>query len=89
MAGAHIEFPILNTAPLCDISFKRMAELSDSGKTVYCRRGVLRADSIDLRNFLPMLDLNMATSLAYSITDKTEHSALFLIEGRVTKLMDF
>ena len=89
LATSHVEFPTLRTAPLCDKAHERMAELVASGKTIYFRRGVIRADLMDLRNFLPLMDLNITTSLTYSITKRTDQSALFAIEGRVIKLMDF
>jgi hypothetical protein len=35
------------------------------------------------------MDVNLLAAGTYSVEKKTEHSALFMVEGKVTKLRDF
>lgn len=60
-----------------------------SGKHVCLRTGIIRADADALRNFYPMMSLNMSTAESYSITEPTEKSALFAVVGKVLKIRDF
>ncbi len=49
----------------------------------------MRADARDFAAFFPLMSLNLSTAQTYSITEKTEHSAMFAVEGRIVKLKDF
>ncbi len=64
-------------------------ELLARGTPVWLRRGVIRADALDLLNFFPVMALNLSTAHTYAVTEKTPHSAIFAVEGRIVKLLDF
>lgn len=90
-SAAFLEYPQLNTVP--EEIRRKMREnnerLAAEGQKVYLRKMVLRADALDFRNFFPIMDLNVTTADSYAVTEKTDHSALFMVEGAVTKLRDF
>ncbi|HNT98760.1 MAG TPA: hypothetical protein PKK31_10895 [Elusimicrobiales bacterium] len=90
-AGMMIEFPHLATLPR-DMH-RRMDELEDrlerSGRPVWLRSGIIRADAGAFRDFLPVMGLNISTAQTYAVTEKSADSALFFIGGRVTKIRDF
>lgn len=64
-------------------------QLEATGQGLFVCQTIIRADESDFRNFLPIMEVDIATSLTYSITEKTERSALFMVEGKITKLRDF
>lgn len=68
---------------------KYQRELLDSGKASWQRLGFMRADAKEFAGFFPVMSLNMTTASTYGITEKTEHSAMFAVEGRIVKLRDF
>ena len=35
------------------------------------------------------MGVNISTAQTYAVTEKTEKSALFMVEGKITKLRDF
>ena len=59
------------------------------GATVDVRHCGVRADALAIQGFLPHLREAIRGVNAYSVIEKTERSALFLVEGRVCKLFDF
>jgi len=68
---------------------KYQRELLESGQASWQRMGFMRADAKEFANFFPVMSLNMTTASTYGITEKTENSAMFAIEGRIVKLRDF
>ena len=91
IAGMLKAFPHLNTLP-AELQKKiaaYKAELSAKGKQLYRGRITLRADERDLGSFLPVMEVNLTTASTYAIHEKTDNSALFVVEGSVTKLRDF
>jgi len=86
-----VETPQLNTLDkkLVARYHKHRDALIASGTLEWGRTGIIRADTADLRNFFPMMSLNMSTAATYAITKKTENSALFAITGKVVRLRNF
>ncbi|MCX5792547.1 MAG: hypothetical protein NTY45_10120 [Elusimicrobia bacterium] len=89
-AGKMVEFPQLMTVPDIRKNLENIQdELIASGKPMYSRRGIIRADTLAIADFFPVLSLNTAAAQAYAITNKTENSAIFAVDCRVTKILDF
>lgn len=90
-AGAMLEYP--HMATLDPSLMKKMndhdAKLVAEGAPVWTNSGIIRADEVALRSFFPIMGLNICTAQTYAITEKTDRSALFMIEGRITKLRKF
>ncbi|OGR68464.1 MAG: hypothetical protein A2179_06040 [Elusimicrobia bacterium GWC2_63_65] len=86
-----VEFPRAEVMPAGygDRMETYQRELLESGKSSWQRLGFMRADAKDFANFFPVMSLNMTTASTYAITEKTAHSAMFAVEGRVVKLRDF
>ncbi len=63
--------------------------LASAGEELYPRNLILRADESELRNFFPMMDVNLDAAGTYAINKKSEKSALFMIQGKVTKIRNF
>lgn len=84
------EFPQMNLHPE---PFKKIRAYQkrfvESGVIVFALRGFIRADLDALHNFFPLMRLNLSSAEAYNITEKTPRSAVFSVEGKITKLMDF
>lgn len=59
------------------------------GATVDVRHCGVRADALAIQGFLPHFRDAIRGVNAYSVTEETGRSALFLVEGRVSKLFDF
>jgi len=90
MTGAMLEYP--PRWPLLQTQKKALElrrELVAQGEEVYSRRGIFRASLSDLANFFPLLSLNVSTAQTYAVTKKAKGTALFAVEGRVVKIMDF
>lgn len=91
LAGAFKTYPNLDTLTPelrekirdCD------RKLAASGQEIYPRNIIVRADELDFRNFFPIIDVNLDAAGTYNVNKKTEHSALFMVEGKITKLRDF
>ena len=64
-------------------------KLAANGTLPFLYRSILRADEPDFRNFFPIMGADINTASTYAIHEKTEKSALFMVEGRVIKLRDF
>lgn len=91
LADAIVEFP---RAELMPAGYGERMEgyqraLLDGGASSWQRLGFMRADAREFANFYPVMGLNMTTASTYAVTEKTEHSAMFAVEGRVVKLGDF
>jgi len=91
LANAMLELPQpdTHTAAFFDKVKEYQENLITSGKTKFFIRGIIRADSAALSHFFPLMRLNISTVQTYNITNKTDKSALFAIEGKVVKLRDF
>ena len=70
---------------LCDLDNK----LAETGAEIFIKRIVTRADEPDMRNFFTTLGTTISTAAAYAVTEKTEKSALFMVEGKVIRLRSF
>lgn len=64
-------------------------KLAAAGRKMFLRQVIVRADETDFRNFFPLVDVNISTADAYATSERTEKSALFMVEGKITKLRDF
>lgn len=91
LAEAMVEFPHLTTVrpELLAKLRKYQEELIAAGAPVWIRKGVVRADELAFRDFFPLMNINLTTAQTYAVTEKTDKSALFMVEGRITKLRDF
>jgi len=90
VAGSMLELPHGGSIPMI---YKKLdavhKQLLGDGDAVYARYGVVRADALKFSDFLPLMSLNLSAAQAYAVTRKTSKTALFAIEGKVTKIMDF
>lgn len=86
-----LEFPRAEILPrgLNDRMRGYQAELISSGALTWRRLNVLRADSVELAAYYPLISLTMSTVSAYETSKETKNSAVFAIESRVVKLFDF
>lgn len=64
-------------------------KLEATGKREMRTVMVIRADEAEFRNYMSIADDNITAAATYTITESTPRSALFLVEGKVTKLRDF
>ena len=63
--------------------------LAAEGSPVLQRRMVLRADGPAFRDFLPSLEAAVLMADSYSVHQDTGASALYVVDGTVTKVLDF
>lgn len=86
-----VEFPRAEVMPAGygDRMEKFQEELLGSGTSSWRRLGFMRADAKDFAAFFPVMSLNLSTASTYAVSEKTAHSAMFAVEGRVVKLRDF
>lgn len=91
LAGAMVEYPHLTTLEPGLLKKVRDydEELVAAGQPVWMRSGIIRADETVFRSFFPVMGVNISTAQTYAVTEKTEKSALFMVEGKITKLRDF
>ncbi|HBA59329.1 MAG TPA: hypothetical protein DCZ92_00620 [Elusimicrobia bacterium] len=91
LAGRIREFPHMGTLPeeLRKKIHSYDNELEATGQRAFVCRSIIRADEVDLHNYFPIVEVNVSTAETYSVNEKTGHSALFMVEGKVTKLRDF
>jgi len=91
LAGSVMEYPTLNSLPP-DLQTKIYAyadKLQAAGsRRLFCQT-IIRVDELDFKNYFPIMEVNVSTSSTYSVSEKTAHSALFMVEGKITKLRDF
>ncbi|MFC1522988.1 hypothetical protein ACFL6Y_11325 [Elusimicrobiota bacterium] len=91
LVGMSVELPAFKT--LSPQMLGNIRKYRDSkrahGEIVFDRTGVIRADSVALSSFFSYLNNNMMVAKAYETAKKTENTAFFLIEGKVTKLFKF
>ena len=64
-------------------------QLSASGNTEWFSACTLRADAAVFKGYMPMLQMSVDAATTYGITSKTAKSALYIIEGRITRLRNF
>lgn len=89
-AGSLMEFPFFNVALDAYQKISRYNnDLVANGKPVYMRGSAIRADATDFPSFFPMLSLSNTSAHTYSTYKRTSNTALFRVETKVTKLMDF
>ncbi len=90
-AGAMLEYPHLAT--LKPELLKKIEssdkELLKTSNPVWYRMGVIRADETAFRSFFPLMGVNISTAQTYAITEKSEKSALFIVEGKILKIRNF
>ncbi len=91
ISGMRPEFPHMNILPaeLQNTMFKFDKKLQEAGDTVFVSQEIIRADNLGVRNFFSILDATTSTAHAYSVKEKTDTTALFMIEGKVTRLRYF
>lgn len=66
-----------------------MTKLEASGQKEWSTTLIVRADAPVFNGYSPMLQMGVHSSKTYEISHKTEKSALYYVEGRITKLRDF
>ncbi|MCX5785886.1 MAG: hypothetical protein NTX59_09365 [Elusimicrobia bacterium] len=66
-----------------------MRQLAASGNTEWFSACTIRADAAVFKGYIPLLQMSVHAAKTYEISQKTNKSALFMVEGRVTKLRDF
>ncbi len=66
-----------------------MGKLKASGQKEWSTTLTVRADAPVFNGYSPMLQIGVHSSKTYEISHKTEKSALYYVEGRITKLRDF
>ena len=49
----------------------------------------VRADAAAFREFFPLLISNISVDQTYAVSEKTEKSALYWVEGKIVRLRDF
>lgn len=64
-------------------------QLAASGNTEWFSACTLRADASVFKGYMPLLQMSVDAATTYGITRKTAKSALYMIEGRVTRLRNF
>ena len=91
LTDCMLEFPRAELMPAGygDRMEKYQEELLVSSVSIWRRLGFMRADAKEFASFFPMMSLNMSTAQTYAVTEKTAHSAMFAVEGRIVKLRDF
>ncbi|MFC1522724.1 hypothetical protein ACFL6Y_09970 [Elusimicrobiota bacterium] len=91
LAGKSIEQQHGKTLP--PEILKKLKQYRESakarGEIAFERLGIIRADKVAFRSFMPYLNNNIIAAKAYHTCDKTDNTAFFFIEGRVTKLFEF
>lgn len=92
LAGDFLLFPDSRL-----ISAKTMEKVFRYNEAMVARKGALvdvrycglRADARAMEGFLPHFREAIRSVNAYAQSEKSEHSALFFVEGRVQRLLDF
>lgn len=90
-ASSNIGYPHLNIMGP-EIRSKLDAyhkELLDSGVLNLLHGCFVRADSAAFREFFPLLISNISVAQTYAVSEKTEKSALYWVEGKIVRLRDF
>lgn len=90
LAGALVEAPPLHTL---DNSLRKIAEynakLLASSPVTWHRGGIVRMNEKDLRNLTPLMANNISAAKLYTVTNATDDSGIFFIEGKIIKLRKF
>jgi len=91
VASATIETPQMNLLGREAIEKIRdyTRRLVGSGRSEWYSTCMVRADGPAFKGYTPVLNLAVHTAGAYEIKRKTPGSAIFLVEGRITRLRDF
>ncbi|MCX5792210.1 MAG: hypothetical protein NTY45_08360 [Elusimicrobia bacterium] len=66
-----------------------MSKLAASGNTEWFTACTIRADAAAFKGYTPLLQMSVHAAKTYEISQKTDTSALYTIEGRITRLRDF
>jgi hypothetical protein len=64
-------------------------EMVAKGSGTFRRQMILRADAQELNKLFPVLEADLMTAGSYAVRAKTPNSAMFFVENRVVKLLDF
>ena len=92
MAGQLLIFPDTQLVPgeVMGKVFKyNEAMVKKRGKLVDVRYYGVRADYQGLQGFIPHFREAIRSVNAYAVSEKTEQSGLYFVEGRIYKLFDF
>ncbi|MFC1522172.1 hypothetical protein ACFL6Y_07165 [Elusimicrobiota bacterium] len=93
LAGKILQFPShyppQKSMALVERQKKYVKAISKRSVPVFIQTRILRADKMAFRNFLPYLSNNITAANAYAINEKTDNSAFYYVEGRVTRLFPF
>ncbi|HBB66757.1 MAG TPA: hypothetical protein DCZ93_05555 [Elusimicrobia bacterium] len=89
LTGAMLEIPRPNVSTTARKLRQMRESLIAEGEELYSRRGLIRADTDEFMNFLPLMALNLSAAHAYGITKRTAKSAIFGVEIRAVKIRDF
>lgn len=91
-AGKPVIFPsphLLSPALKKKATRYTQAMLKRKGALIDVRHCGVRADARQIQGFIPYFREAIWSVNAYAVQEKTENSALFLVEGKVYKLFDF
>lgn len=90
-ADKHLVFP--NMADGLAENYARIKKYQDallaSGKRFWLRSLFLRADRNNIPSLLELLGVTISSANSYSVTSKSDTSALFSLDASVTRLLDF
>jgi hypothetical protein len=91
LADMTVESPQLNIArqDLMEKHGEYNSRLKATGVNEWYSTCLMRADREAIRGFLPLMNLNIHTAGTYSTNRRSDRTALYFIEGRVTRLRDF
>lgn len=90
-ANMMVESPHLATLDptLRNKLYKYLRNLTGHGRMEWRRGGIIRADAEAFKNFMSIMELNLSLAQTYNIPKRTKNSALFHVEGKVTRLRNF
>ncbi|MCX5793169.1 MAG: hypothetical protein NTY45_13275 [Elusimicrobia bacterium] len=90
VAGRMMEYPDLgaNAPELRGVLRGYMEKLVAAGSVEYGGKIVVRADAAVLRDSFPVMDTNLSSAQTFAVSQRTAHSALFYVVGRVVRLFD-
>ncbi|MDD2805609.1 MAG: hypothetical protein PHV33_08645 [Elusimicrobiales bacterium] len=91
LATDMVEYPPLRSVrpELVAAVRKQQDSMVSCGTPVSIRRGFVRADSTVFKNFIPLLELNISAAQTYAVAERTPNTAVYMVEGRVVKVLDF
>jgi len=91
LADALLTYPNMNTLPP-DFGKKLRAcnrKLLETGQEIYPHSIIVRANDNDFRSYIQILGTSLSTAATYAVTEKSDKTALFMVDAKISKLRDF